>query len=77
MDRAPRSVAIVRVVGAAGARRARDPVGQESAVGDVVVNRFVPEQRSPIRRAFFLAVAWRLTLVGGCGCGEDDEEEES
>ena len=72
VDGPPGSVAIVRVVGAAGARRARDPVGGESAVRDVVVDvdRFVPQQRSSIR----------LTLVGGGGggrgssCGKPLEE---
>lgn len=87
MDGTPSSVAIMSVVGAAGARRARDPVRRQSAVRDVVVDRLIPEERPPIRGSgFFLAVERRRLplaervggdLEGGFGGGGEDDEEES
>lgn len=56
MDGATSSVAIMSVVGAAGARRARDPVRRQSAVGNVVVDGFVPEERAAVHGFFLLAV---------------------
>lgn len=51
MDGAPSSVAIMRVVGAAGARRAGNSVGGKSAVRNVVVDHSVPEERAAIGRS--------------------------
>lgn len=45
IDRAASLVAVVSVVRAAGAGRARDPVGGKGAVGNVVVDS-APEERS-------------------------------
>jgi len=46
VDGSPGPVAVVGVVGPPRPRRAWDPVGSESPVGDVIAHP-LPEQRSP------------------------------
>lgn len=68
--RSPGAVAVVGVIGSARSRRARDPVGRESAIADVVVVKRPPEERSPaphlaINLAFVVEADHPLQLGGG------------
>lgn len=59
MDGATGAVAVVSVVGSAGSRRARDSIGREGSIRDVVVN-MVPKESPSVA---LLHIALEITIV--------------